>query len=239
MQLRGTHLLEAARLHRLGYPETVPLNEFVRRFGLLGDASSQPVTVEEILTANEIDLSAYRIGVSLVLFRCGVLNQLEAKRDELLSDRITQFQAVCRGYMVRRKLGQRRVQELAVRCIQRNVRVFMRVRNWPWWRLLVRVTPLLNVHRTEEQLKLASDELQTLRTKVDKYENERNALKTENVRLEHKVSDYITHTAILIFVLIHLEYRMDVCGNLHVLFNTHSPCGLSWLETLILFRRKK
>ena len=48
------------------------------------------------------------------------------------------------------------VQDLAVRCIQRNVRKFMSVRDWPWWRLLVRVTPLLNVHRTEEELRTKS-----------------------------------------------------------------------------------
>lgn len=45
-----------------------------------------------------------------VLFRSGVLNQLEAKRDELLSDRIIQLQAFCRGYLARRRVGQRRVQ---------------------------------------------------------------------------------------------------------------------------------
>lgn len=45
-----------------------------------------------------------------VLFRSGVLNQLEAKRDELLSDRIIQLQSYCRGYLARRRVGQRRVQ---------------------------------------------------------------------------------------------------------------------------------
>lgn len=45
-----------------------------------------------------------------VLFRSGVLNQLEAKRDELLSDRIIQLQAFSRGYLARRRVGQRRVQ---------------------------------------------------------------------------------------------------------------------------------
>lgn len=166
----------------------MPQTEFVRRFGLLADASAKDVAVEDILAANEIDSSTYRIGSSQVMFRCGVLNQLEAKRDELLSDRITQLQAVCRGYLMRKKLAQRRVQEMAVRCIQRNVRAFLTVREWPWWRLLVRVTPLLNVHRTEEQLKQASDELQTLRSKLDKSETERTALKSENGRLELKVS---------------------------------------------------
>lgn len=79
-------------------------------------------------------------------------------------------------------------QELAVRCIQRNVRAFLMVRDWPWWRLLVRVTPLLNVHRTEEQLKAANDELQMLKGKLDKIETERATLKAENEKLEAKVS---------------------------------------------------
>ena len=75
-----------------------------------------------------------------------------------------------------------------MRCIQRNVRAFLAVRDWPWWRLLVRVTPLLNVHRTEEQLKIANDELQTLRLKLEKIENDRNSLKTDNDKLENKVN---------------------------------------------------
>ncbi|KAL9871627.1 myosin heavy chain-like isoform 5-T5 [Glossina fuscipes fuscipes] len=124
-----------------------------------------------------------------ILFRTGILSELEAKRDELLSDRIIQLQAFCRGYLARKSMSQRRVQELAVRCIQRNVKAFMTVRDWPWWRLLVRVTPLLNVHRTEEQLKAANEELNALRAKLEKIENDRNELKTENQKLESKLSE--------------------------------------------------
>lgn len=49
-------------------------------------------------------------------------------------------------------LGQ--VQDLAIRCIQRNVRKFLAIRSWTWWRLYIKVLPLLNVHRTEEDLRL-------------------------------------------------------------------------------------
>ena len=45
------------------------------------------------------------------------------------------------------------VQQRAVQCIQRNVRKLMDIRGWAWWRLYVKVKPLLNVHRTEEELK--------------------------------------------------------------------------------------
>ncbi|XP_030375800.1 unconventional myosin-XVIIIa isoform X2 [Scaptodrosophila lebanonensis] len=189
-QLRGSQVLEAARLHRLGFPESVPLVEFVRRFGLLvGELANKDVTVEQILAVNEIDVASYRIGPSQILFRSGVLNELEAKRDVLLSDRIIQLQAFCRGYLARKKMSQRRVQELAVRCIQRNVKAFLAVRDWPWWRLLVRVTPLLNVHRTEEQLKTANEELLMLRAKLEKIECDRGELKADNQKLEAKLSE--------------------------------------------------
>lgn len=75
-----------------------------------------------------------------------------------------------------------------MRCIQRNVKAFLGVRDWHWWRLLVRVTPLLNVHRTEEQLKTTILEMQNLKVKMEKLELERNALKTDNEKLENKVS---------------------------------------------------
>lgn len=106
----------------------------------------------------------------------------------MLSDRIVQLQAYCRGHLARKRVSQKRVQELAVKCIQRNVRAFLQVRDWPWWRLLVRVSPLLAVNRTEEQLKIANDELVMLKAKMEKLETERNGLKTENQRLEAKVS---------------------------------------------------
>lgn len=80
------------------------------------------------------------------------------------------------------------LKEIAVRCIQRNVKAFLGVRDWPWWRLLVRVTPLLNVHRTEEQLKSTIEEMQSLRSKLEKLESERNTLKLDNEKLENKVS---------------------------------------------------
>ncbi|XP_017847172.1 unconventional myosin-XVIIIa isoform X2 [Drosophila busckii] len=190
-QLRGSQVVEAARLHRLGFPESVPLLEFVRRFGLLAGelGNNKDVSVEQILAVNELDIASYRIGPSQILFRSGVLNELEAKRDVLLSDRIIQLQAFCRGYLARKKISQRRVQELAVRCIQRNVKAFLAVRDWPWWRLLVRVTPLLNVHRTEEQLKIANEELIMLRAKLEKIEFDRSEVKNENQKLEAKLSE--------------------------------------------------
>lgn len=98
-------------------------------------------------------------------------------------------------------------QDIAIRCIQKNVRKFMGVRGWPWWRLLIKITPMLNVHRTENQLKSQTviiiheivlhskvtishfqEELEALRAKFEKVDKERLELKQQNEKLESRVS---------------------------------------------------
>ncbi|XP_024939770.1 unconventional myosin-XVIIIa isoform X5 [Cephus cinctus] len=124
-----------------------------------------------------------------IFFRSGALERLESRRDEKLTGHIILLQARCRGYLARRKLNTLKLQDLAVRCIQRNVRKLMSVREWPWWRLYVKVAPLLNVHRTEDQLKARTEELEILRAKVERLEQERNHLKHDNDKLEAKLSE--------------------------------------------------
>ncbi|XP_067015742.2 unconventional myosin-XVIIIa isoform X2 [Anabrus simplex] len=196
-QLRGAQILDAVRLHKQGFPKFLPLSEFRRRFRLLAPVEGRPTSpvlderraVEDMLLGIDIDGSSYRVGLSQIFFRSGVLAQLEAQRDERLTDHVVRLQAQCRGYLARRRLAKLKIQDLAVRCIQRNVRKFMSVRDWPWWRLLVRVTPLLNVHRTEEELRLKTEELEMLRAKVEKLEEERGHLKHDTDRLEAKLSE--------------------------------------------------
>lgn len=85
--------------------------------------------------------------------RSDLLSQLEDRRDEKLSSVVTKMQAHCRSFLARKRLEKRKVQEIAMRCIQRNISKFMAVRLWPWWKLYTRVLPLLDVNRTEEELK--------------------------------------------------------------------------------------
>ncbi|XP_059479309.1 unconventional myosin-XVIIIa isoform X3 [Neocloeon triangulifer] len=198
-QLRGSQVLPAARLYKQGFPDNVPLAEFRRQFGLLGlvERPTSPMgsdgerqAVQETLTAIEwLEESQWRIGLTKVFFRSGVLGQLEAQRDEKLQDHVTRLQARCKGYLARRRFEKRKVQEVAVRCVQRNVRRFLKVRDWPWWRLLVRVAPLLNVHRAEEELRKQTEELEGMRVRLDKSEAEKLRLKQHNERLEARMNE--------------------------------------------------
>ncbi|XP_066594077.1 unconventional myosin-XVIIIa isoform X2 [Prorops nasuta] len=197
-QIRGSQIIDAIRLHKVGFPKHMALGEFRRRFSLLSsDANARPGSpvgderraVEDMLLTVDLDPASYRVGQSQIFFRSGALEQLESHRDEKLTGHIILLQARCRGYLARRKLNTLKLQDLAVRCIQRNVRKLMSVREWPWWRLYVKVAPLLNVHRTEDQLKARTEELEVLRAKVERLEQERNHLKHDNDKLEAKLSE--------------------------------------------------
>ncbi|XP_076176790.1 unconventional myosin-XVIIIa isoform X3 [Ptiloglossa arizonensis] len=142
-----------------------------------------------MLLTIDVDPATYRVGQSQIFFRSGTLERFEGQRDEKLTGHIILLQARCRGYLARRKLNTLKLQDLAVRCIQRNVRKWMSVREWPWWRLYVKVAPLLNVHRAEDQLKAKTEELEILRAKVERLEQERNHLKHDNHILEAKLSE--------------------------------------------------
>ena len=77
---------------------------------------------------------------------------MEYKRNEKLTPLVKHLQAQCRGYLARKAYEKNRVQDLAVRCIQKNIRTFFYVRDWSWWRLLIQIRPLLNIHRIEDEL---------------------------------------------------------------------------------------
>ncbi|KAK2703320.1 hypothetical protein QYM36_018195, partial [Artemia franciscana] len=121
-----------------------------------------------------------------IFFRAGTLSKLESQRDDHITTKITRLQAWSRAYLARKRLERRKVEDTAVRCVQRNVRKLLGVREWPWWRLLIKLSPLLNVHRTEEELRSATDELTTLRSRLDILEKEKTELKMLSSKLEIK-----------------------------------------------------
>lgn len=64
--MRGSQVIESARLQKMGFPEIMSNVEFVRRFGLLGDSAAGNENLESILANNDIDPATYRIGPSQV-----------------------------------------------------------------------------------------------------------------------------------------------------------------------------
>lgn len=87
-----------------------------------------------------------------VFFRAGVLGQMEELRDERLGKIMSWMQSWIRGYLTRKEFKKVQAQRVALAVIQRNLRKYMKLRLWGWFKLWQKVKPLLNVSRVEEQI---------------------------------------------------------------------------------------
>lgn len=199
-QLRGSRLLDAMRMYRQGYPDHMVFSEFRRRFDVLAPhltkkhgrnyiVVDEKRAVEELLESLDLEKSSCCMGLSRVFFRAGTLARLEEQRDEQTSRHLTLFQAACRGYLARQHFKKRKIQDLAIRCVQKNIKKNKGVKDWPWWKLFTTVRPLIQVQLSEEQIRNKDEEIQQLRSKLEKVEKERNELRLNSDRLESRISE--------------------------------------------------
>ncbi|KAK2831362.1 hypothetical protein Q7C36_016448 [Tachysurus vachellii] len=205
-QLRGSKLLDALRIYRQGYPDHMVFSEFRRRFDVLAPhltkkhgrnyiVTDEKRVVEELLEFLELEKSSYHMGLSRVFFRAGVLAKLEEQRDLQTRRNITLFQATCRGYLARQAFKKRKIQDLAIRCIQKNIKKNRGVKDWPWWKVFTTVRPLIQVQLSEEQIRGKDEEIQQLKLKLEKVEKERNELRLNSDRLESRITELSSELA--------------------------------------------
>ncbi|KAM9847161.1 unconventional myosin-XVIIIa-like [Aulostomus maculatus] len=205
-QLRGSKLLDALRIHRQGYPDHMVFSEFRRRFDVLAPhltkkhgrnyiVKDEQRAVEELLESLDLEKSSYHMGLSRLFFRAGTLAKLEEQRDEQTKRNLILFQAACRGYLSRQAFKKRKIQDLAIRCIQKNIKKNRAVKGWPWWKVFTTVQPLIKVQLTEEQMRSKDEEIQQQKSKLERVEKERNELRLNADRLESRISDLLAELA--------------------------------------------
>ncbi|KAM9780792.1 unconventional myosin-XVIIIa-like isoform X3 [Syngnathus typhle] len=205
-QLRGSKLLDALRIHRQGYPDHMVFSEFRRRFDVLAPhltkkhgrnyiVKDEQRAVEELLESLDLEKSSYYMGVSRLFFKAGTLAKLEDQRDEQTKRHLILFQAACRGYLARQAFKKRKIQDLAIRCIQKNIQKNRGVKDWPWWKLFTTVQPLIKVQLTEDQMRSKDEEIQMHKSKLEKVEKERNELRLNTDRLESRIADLLAELA--------------------------------------------
>lgn len=77
---------------------------------------------------------------------------MEELRDERLGKIVTWMQSWVRGYLSRKEFKKLQEQRLALQVCQRNLRKYLKLRTWPWYKLWQKVKPLLNVTRIEDEI---------------------------------------------------------------------------------------
>lgn len=77
---------------------------------------------------------------------------MEEFRDDRLGKIMSWLQAWVRGYLARKDYKKIQEQRVALQVVQRNLRKYLQLRTWPWYKLWQKVKPLLNVTRVEDEI---------------------------------------------------------------------------------------
>ena len=195
-QLRCNGVLEGIRIARTGFPNRLPFTEFRQRYevlcsdmpkGYLEGQSAATIMLERL----GLDKSLYRVGLTKVFFRAGVLAELEEQRDAHITEIMSRFQSVARGFVQRRSAYKKLFRTEATHIIQKNFQVYLDLVENPWWQLIVKMKPLLGTTRTATEVKKRDAMIRELNEKMrfetetrGKLEEERRSCHTELVRIQ-------------------------------------------------------
>lgn len=190
-QLRCNGVLEGIRIARTGFPNRLPFTEFRQRYevlcrnmpkGYLEGQSAATLMLEKL----GLDKSLFRVGLTKVFFRAGVLAELEEQRDSLIREIMSRFQSVARGFSQRRIANKRLYRAEATRIVQKNFQVYLDLCQNPWWRLLMNMKPLMGATRTSGEVKKRDEEIRKLHDKMKQEAADRQKLEEErrNAQIE-------------------------------------------------------
>ncbi|XP_076671815.1 myosin heavy chain isoform X13 [Andrena cerasifolii] len=188
-QLTCNGVLEGIRICRKGFPNRMVYPDFKLRYKILAPAAVDKVAsdpkkaAEAVLEATGLDPDQYRLGHTKVFFRAGVLGQMEEFRDERLGKIVSWMQAYIRGYLARTDFKKLQEQRLALVVVQRNLRKYLKLRTWPWWKLWQKVKPLLNVTRIEDELAALEEKARVAQENFEREEKLRKELEEQNTKL--------------------------------------------------------
>ena len=205
-QLKAYQLLAACRIYRQGYPEYMNFEDFERRYSMFLNHTNNDTTIVSLSSANndlhkqtclnlvkifDLDQTHFKLGTTQIFFKAGILARLEQQRDERINDFVIKLQSYCKRYLAIQAYNNKKTQDLAIRCIQKNIRISFALKKWKWWRLYTNLMPIVNVQSNETMLKQYREEVDELKKKNERLNNEKNELKLLNNQLENKVCIFI------------------------------------------------
>ncbi|OAF64848.1 Alpha isomyosin, partial [Intoshia linei] len=195
-QLKCNGVLEGIRICRKGFPNRLLYSEFKQRYSILcpnavprsGFVDSK-IATGKIMESLPLEKDTYRLGDTKIFFRASILGKLEELRDERLSKIVMLFQAWIRSYMVRKGYKKLQDQRTALSVIQRNIRSWLCLRNWTWWRFYLRVKPLLSVARQEDEMRKAAEMFEKLKEDHEKLQKHTREVEAKSVELSTAKKD--------------------------------------------------
>lgn len=161
-QIHSLMLLQMTKTYKQGYPDHMLKLEFLKRYTAALDTDNKQtfqLTTDElkhlkiVLEQFDINSMKYKLGRNRILFRSGILEDLEHKRSNFVGKFIIKFQASARGYLIRKNLDKMKVENIAAKTVQRNLRAYMELKKWPWWKLYCQLLPLVEANKSDIEIR--------------------------------------------------------------------------------------
>lgn len=194
-QLRCNGVLEGIRIARAGYPNKMTFDEFFDRYLILNTkdvfTKNTKSNCELVLEHIGLDETLFRVGITKLFFKNGILGHLEELRDAAIKEALAKFQRVCRGQLVRRGIRRDIAVVRASQVIARNFRKLDELvtqEQSPWLRLFVNLKPLLEESVKVLDTSAMKESLRAINTKLKETEGEKTALEAENASLKERLA---------------------------------------------------
>ncbi|ORZ24355.1 P-loop containing nucleoside triphosphate hydrolase protein [Absidia repens] len=198
-QLRCNGVLEGIRICRKGFPNRLSFADFRKRYEILCPTILKPnqfidgrTACQQLLDQMELGPEKYRIGTTKIFFKATVLAELEEVRDRRLGDYMTDFQAYCRRFISRRHLTRFARQTDAIKIMQRNARIYVTLREWPWWKMYAMLKPLSEFYETDALLKKQEKQIQEMKEQLETQQQQINQVTDRNKHLELEQDEFRT-----------------------------------------------
>lgn len=187
-QLRCNGVLEGIRISRLGYPSRMLFVEFKRRYQVLlghnkqdGDSERHDAgaATKVILEHMKIHQTNYKIGKTMVFFKQEVLADVEDLRELRIGKIAREVQSLIRKNLFQRRFDLKNLRIKAINLIQYNASLSIAFQKWSWWRLYMKLKPLMKVAQMDELIKSKEIAISTLDSKLKESEERNKVLHSE------------------------------------------------------------
>ncbi|KAF1769637.1 hypothetical protein GCK72_001454 [Caenorhabditis remanei] len=201
-QLTCNGVLEGIRICRKGFPNRTLHPDFVQRYAILAakEAKSDDdkkkcaeAIMSKLVNDGSLNEEMFRIGLTKVFFKAGVLAHLEDIRDEKLSTILTGFQSQIRWHLGLKERKRRMEQRAGLLIVQRNVRSWCTLRTWEWFKLYGKVKPMLKAGKEAEELEKINDKVKALEESLAKEEKLRKELEESSAKLVEEKTSLFTN----------------------------------------------